>query len=925
MTDLDRLTTALSDRYTIEGELGAGGMATVYLAHDVKHDRKVAVKVLRPELAAVIGAERFLSEIKTTANLQHPHILSLHDSGEADSFLYYVMPYIQGESLRDRLDREKQLPVDDSVRLACEIASALDYAHRHEVIHRDIKPENILLHDGSALVADFGIALAASKAGGTRMTETGMSLGTPHYMSPEQAMGDRELTAGSDVYALGATLYEMLTGEPPFAGPTAQSIVAKVMTDDPRPLTELRRSVPTSVNAAVLKSLEKLPADRFGSAAEYGAALKDQSFSTSSTALPLPSAAVVDWRQRIAIPLMAAIGVLVLLLGWAISRDTTPDAPVMRFALGFEGTEALFFSGLVNPRRVDIVPDGSGMVYVGVDSAPMTLPSSRASSAAGSGWKLWYRSFDQLNARALPGTEGGWAPAVSRNGEQVAFLLPGTTPNISVITLAGGPPLVVAEAETAGDVSWGPDDDLYFVDATGLALKKVSPGGGGVEDVVALKADPGITFSHPRMLPNGRGLIVTARRVESFQAGERQDADRLRTVVATNATSELHFVDLESGESRGSIGGVGAQYVATGHLVFLTAEGTLMAAPFDQGKLTLTGQAKALVAGVDARSGGWSDVTVSNSGILLYAGLGFNAPEEVVWVERSGLSRTVDPGWTREIEFEAVAVSPSGEQLAVEIVTGDNQEDIWIKQLDEGPLSRLTFSGSNNRNPTWTPDSRSVTYVSEREQPGIWQKRADGSGSEELVLELDRPVTSVEWSRNGEWLIFSVINLRSDDVWAFRPGVDSAPTPILASPFNEFEPTLSPDGRSLAYVSDESGQREIYVRPFPHTDEGKWLISNDGGIEPAWSPDGQELFFRDLTGQNLHVMDLGSGPSAARQTAIIKLPRDKDHEVNSRNRLYHVAPDGRFVMIRRAAGGDVSGNLVMVQNFFRELEEKVGR
>ncbi len=209
MTDLDRLTAALSDRYTIEQEVGAGGMATVYLAHDVKHDRRVALKVLRPELAAVIGAERFLAEIKTTANLQHPHILPLFDSGEADSFLFYVMPFIEGESLRDRLEREKQLPVDEAVGLASDVAGALDYAHRHDVIHRDIKPENILLHDGQALVADFGIALAASKAGGTRMTETGMSLGTPHYMSPEQAMGERELDARSDVYALGCVLYEM--------------------------------------------------------------------------------------------------------------------------------------------------------------------------------------------------------------------------------------------------------------------------------------------------------------------------------------------------------------------------------------------------------------------------------------------------------------------------------------------------------------------------------------------------------------------------------------------------------------------------------------------------------------------------------------------------------------------------------------------
>ena len=216
---LDRLKAALTDRYEIQEEIGAGGMATVYLAHDVKHDRKVALKVLRPELAAVIGAERFLQEIKVTANLQHPHILPLHDSGEADSFLYYVMPLVEGESLRERLHREKQLPVGDALEITKAVASALDYAHRHGVIHRDIKPENVLLHDGQALIADFGIALAVSQAGGTRLTETGLSVGTPHYMSPEQAMGDRELDARSDVYSLGAMLYEMLVGEPPFTGP----------------------------------------------------------------------------------------------------------------------------------------------------------------------------------------------------------------------------------------------------------------------------------------------------------------------------------------------------------------------------------------------------------------------------------------------------------------------------------------------------------------------------------------------------------------------------------------------------------------------------------------------------------------------------------------------------------------------------------
>ena len=281
-----RLVSALADRYTIERELGAGGMATVYLAHDLKHDRQVAIKVLRPELAAVIGAERFLAEIKTTANLQHPHILPLFDSGEVEGTVFYVMPYVEGESLRDRLAREKQLPIGDAVRVAAEVASALDYAHRHGVIHRDIKPENILLHDGQALVADFGIALAVSRSNGsTRMTETGMSLGTPQYMSPEQAMGERDIDARADVYALGCVLFEMMAGEPPFSGPTAQAIIAKVMSGEPPPITTLRKTVPAHVEDAIHTALQKLPADRFHTAADFAAALANTGGGTGTRAM----------------------------------------------------------------------------------------------------------------------------------------------------------------------------------------------------------------------------------------------------------------------------------------------------------------------------------------------------------------------------------------------------------------------------------------------------------------------------------------------------------------------------------------------------------------------------------------------------------------------------------------------------------------
>jgi eukaryotic-like serine/threonine-protein kinase len=286
MTDaVDRLGRALAGRYTIEHELGQGGMATVYLAEDLKHHRKVALKVLRPELAAILGAERFLKEIEVTANLQHPNILPLYDSGEADTFLFYVMPYVEGETLRDRLTHEKQLSVEETIEIAKGVAAALQYAHDHKIIHRDIKPENVLIQGGQAVVADFGIALAVSQAGGSRLTETGLSLGTPHSMSPEQATGDRQLDARSDTYSLGAMVCEMLAGDPPHTGSAMQAIIAKVLSEDPSPITRVRSLVPANVDAAVQRTLAKAPADRFRSAADFAAALTNPSFTLPATGL----------------------------------------------------------------------------------------------------------------------------------------------------------------------------------------------------------------------------------------------------------------------------------------------------------------------------------------------------------------------------------------------------------------------------------------------------------------------------------------------------------------------------------------------------------------------------------------------------------------------------------------------------------------
>jgi Tol biopolymer transport system component/tRNA A-37 threonylcarbamoyl transferase component Bud32 len=350
MSDLERLTTALAEHYRIERKLGAGGMATVYLGEDLRHQRRVAVKVLRPDLSAIVGAERFLNEIRVTANLQHPHILPLYDSGEADKLLFYVMPYVEGDTLRDRLNREKQLPIDDAVRLAKEVASALDYAHRQGVIHRDIKPENILLQDGTALVTDFGIALAVSQAGGSRLTETGLSLGTPFYMSPEQATGDRQLDARSDVYALGAVLYEMLSGDPPHTGSTAQAVIAAVVTETPRDIATRRPRLAPHIAEAVHRALEKLPADRFASAADFARALEGPTATGRFASAP-SARRTTRWRWAPG-PLLAAGLVVGLVAGRLLFHAAAPH----------ETRTRLTFTGDASAPAV--TPDGAWLAYI---------------------------------------------------------------------------------------------------------------------------------------------------------------------------------------------------------------------------------------------------------------------------------------------------------------------------------------------------------------------------------------------------------------------------------------------------------------------------------------------------------------------------------------------------------------------------------
>src|SRR5688500_9391275 len=460
----EHLSTAFADRYRIERRLGEGGMATVYLAEDLKHGRKVALKVLRPELGGVLGADRFLQEIKTTARLQHPHLLPLYDSGMTPAahgvgtgLLYYVMPYVEGETLREKLDREQQLGVDEAVNIATEVADALQYAHDQGVIHRDIKPENILLRNGRAFVADFGIALAVSAAAGGRMTETGLSLGTPHYMSPEQATAETHIDNRSDIYSLGSVLFESLTGEPPHTGPSAQAIILKIVTDVPRPVRELRKSVPPHVAAAVAMALEKLQADRFDSAKAFAEALHDPAFTWPVVHTTTVGAAGLASRRVFLPALLAATLLTVALATWGWIRPSRTTS-VARYSTTVGVTGAL--DGITCGLEAALSPDGASLVF----RSPLTGPG-----------QLYIKRRDEVVARPLAGTEGGSGPFFSPDGAWIGFVADGQLQRIPSL---GGPSLKLADSvnPTCNRGAWLEDGSIVYYDAATRTLRHLRAG-----------------------------------------------------------------------------------------------------------------------------------------------------------------------------------------------------------------------------------------------------------------------------------------------------------------------------------------------------------------------------------------------------------------------------------------------------------------
>ena len=850
-----RRTAALSDRYRIERELGAGGMATVYLAQDLKHDRLVAIKVLRPELAAVIGAERFLSEIKTTANLQHPHILPLFDSGAADSFLFYVMPYVEGESLRDRLNREKQLPVNDAVRIATEVASALDYAHRHNVIHRDIKPENILLHDGRALVADFGIALAASKAGGSRMTETGMSLGTPTYMSPEQAMGEREITARSDVYALGAMTYEMLTGDPPFTGSTAQAIVAKVMTDEPAPLRRHRKAIPEPVEDAVLTALEKLPADRWGSAREFAEALRSPAFLAESMPHPRrrrnagPALARHPLVLGLAAALIAALGMTVV--EWrAAHRKRVSD--VVRFDLTLPSS--MLVSNAAAGKNVQVSPDGRTIVYaLGGENGTV---------------HLYVRPLEEGIARVLQGTEGAQQPCFSPDGQWIAYIVGNAVWKIQV---SGGAPVNVGPI-SAGPlgITWSPSGQILVGTTEGLFAL---PAAGGAARVVARPDSGDQGFLQPYALSDAKTVLVAT----GLPAQPRLASISLGTGAVQHF--DLSMMDVLA--------------YLDGMLVYVVPSGAVMAVSLDVRHGRVSGNPVALGPTTVTTISGASEAALSLTGTLIYQPA--DAGASLGWADARGQFQALPPV---PQGYAYPRLAPDGRRIAMAIGNG-NRTDVWIYDIASATLSRLTNSGTANDRPEWTPDGRRVLFRADRQgRTGIWWQASDMSdASVPLESSVDHLFFEGVISPDGRDLIYQVDDGGADQANVMYRSLegDTATRPVAATRFTEAQARISPDGRWVAYVTDASGTSQVVVRPFPGSG-GVIQVSIAGGSEPVWARDGRRLFYRD--GRHLIAASVTTGSTFV-VTGRTELFRDDYLFAQAPHANYDVSLDGtRFLMVR---------------------------
>jgi serine/threonine-protein kinase len=871
------LNAVLSDRYTVERKIGSGGMADVYLTHDLRHNRKVAIKVMHRDLAEFVGVERFLLEIETTAKLQHPHILPLFDSGAVGGTVFFVMPYVEGESLRARLKRERQLPLADVLRITTEIASALGYAHRRGVIHRDVKPDNVLFQDGQALLTDFGIALPRRDGDGARLTGSGMSLGTPRYMSPEQVAG-QDIDSRSDIHGLGVLAYEMLAGQPPFTGPSATAILGKVMTESPRPPVEHRRSVPPHVNDAIIRALEKLPADRWQTAEDFAQAL----------ATPGALSRSANRWARVALPWMVAAA-LALALGWTSLRNSSPaprvEGPV-RFGVEFER---------------GVVPSFTPIVRISADGRQLFV-----SAMVESREEVVRRTLDRMGMQVIKGAgqgeqgTGNSRPFVSPDGRWVAYA---RQKKLWKVPVEGGTAIELASAEWAGG-SWGRNGRLVYTQAYNTGLWIVSEGGGDARMLTRPDSSKG-ELGHwwPQVLPDGDHVLFTAYRTPLEQA-------------------TIEVLKISSGERRIVLtGGVYGSYVATGHLLFAVGE-SIRAVPFDLEALQTSGLPRTVVDDVAMNlTDGAAAFDVSETGTLAYLPVDSYVTEaNIVLVDRSGKESLALPKPDR---YTNPRLSPDGSRVSVDIRSANSPGDVWVFEVGRSGGIRLTADEGRDFGAEWTPDGKELIFSSERPFFDLYRRAADATRPAEPLLTGSYDHYTGAVSHDGKLFAF-VLAVPGGELWTVNLQGDAKATRYFGNGFNLGHPTLSPDGRWMAYDSDESGQGvDVFIQSFPDPNQKRLKVSPSRGSEPMWTKGGRELVYRE--GDKVMAVDIDLATGASDPPRALFSGPYPSNQGWTRPRSYDVTPDGERFLLTKLPVDQPLPRIVVVLNWFEELRARVPR
>jgi serine/threonine protein kinase/Tol biopolymer transport system component len=897
--------------YEILSPLGAGGMGEVYRARDSRLERDVAMKVLPAAMAH--DAERmarFHREAQVLASLNHPNIAAVHGLEESTSVRALVMEFVDGATLAEFVGARRAVPIQDALPIAKQIGDALEYAHERGIVHRDLKPANIkITPEGTVKVLDFGLAKALDVEMSTSSnvsnsptltaaaTQAGVILGTAAYMSPEQARG-KAADRRADVWAFGCVLFEMLTGQRTFGGDTVSDTLAGVLKSDPD-WAALPATVPPSIQRLLRRCLMKDPKQRLQAIGEARIAI-EETMSGDGAAIyesPLRSAAgtppLQSWRRALPWALAGFFALALLSSMFFLRRvERLASLPVTKFALMLPAGELPF--GFGEGPGVAISPDSTKLVFVST-----SIPA-----------QLQLRRLDTFQTTPMPGTEGAESPFFSPDGQWVGFFANGKLKKVST---EGGMPATLADAPVARGASWSPDGTIVFSPSVTSGLVRVPDGGGKVETLTTPDASSGQrTHRWPEVLPDGKTVLFLIGKLTSPTYFDDSQ------VAALSVETGKYQVVLEHTAM--------ARYAATdsgGYIVYAHA-GDLYAVPFDAQRLQVTGRATSVVEGVtEVVSNGAAHFALSRNGSLIFSPGGpVNRESNLIWMDRKGdehaIAAPVRP-------YAIASLSPDGQRAATETysTSAGSLRDIGIYDFARNTLTRLTFTGDNEV-PIWTPDGKRVAYYSARSQnPGIYWGPADGSQPPELLTPMTSNGAPTSFSPDGKFLAYVQLGAQTaTDIWVLPLEGDRKPHPFAQEPFNEGWASFSPDGRWLAYMSDETGQDEIYVRPFPGPG-GKWQVSNGGGNYPIWAKSGRELFY--INGDKLM-----SVPIETRLTFSAGTPQLVFEKAPLLASLafglgpfyslpFDVAPDGqRFLLIKHSLLAPTQINVVL--NWFEELK-----